>query len=273
MLFQGRNCTYAISQDYLSGLGFSKAIVALVWLTGPVFGATLQPLIGLLSDKCHSAWGKRRPFIISGTVTTVIPLLVFALVDYESSTTLETSEFPDVRSTFLDSRNLTVLLFAIMNAGIQPLQSGLRSLIVDACPVHQQQTANAWAARVINGANVLSYLASSLDLPRYLQLSEYSHFQILCGGAGIHLTVTVAITCLSVQETVLPIDLGESGRTLWAEVDGLRITFRRLPDRIRSVFRIQFFAWMGWFPFLFYISTYVSERCKFSSLSSYVQCR
>ena len=183
----------------------------------------------------------------------------------------ETSEFPNAHPTSLVSRNITVLLFAIMNAGIQPLQSGLRSLIVDVCPLHQQQTANAWAARVINGANVLSYLASSLDLPRYLQLPRHSRFQILCSAAGILLTVTVALTCLSVQEKALAIDVEEPGGTLWAEVDGLRIAFHKLPERIRSVFRIQFLTWIGWFPFLFYISTYVNERCELLSTGSYAQ--
>jgi len=34
---------------------------------------------------------------------------------------------------------------------------------------------------------------------------------------------------------------------------------RHLPTRIQHLCNVQFFAWMGWFPFLFYSSTYIAE--------------
>ncbi|KAG0311800.1 hypothetical protein BGZ97_011634 [Linnemannia gamsii] len=34
---------------------------------------------------------------------------------------------------------------------------------------------------------------------------------------------------------------------------------RYLPTRIQHLCNVQFFAWMGWFPFLFYSSTYIAE--------------
>jgi solute carrier family 45, member 1/2/4 len=36
-------------------------------------------------------------------------------------------------------------------------------------------------------------------------------------------------------------------------------TLFSLPNRIRAICFIQFFAWLGWFPFLFFSSTWVGE--------------
>lgn len=35
--------------------------------------------------------------------------------------------------------------------------------------------------------------------------------------------------------------------------------FRRLPVEIQRICNVQFFAWMGWFPFLFYSTTWIAE--------------
>jgi Na+/melibiose symporter-like transporter len=50
-------CNVAFSKLFL----FSR-------LKGPLSGILLQPLVGGLSDRHRSAWGKRRPFIAFGSV-------------------------------------------------------------------------------------------------------------------------------------------------------------------------------------------------------------
>lgn len=34
----------------------------------------MQPIVGALSDKCTSRWGRRRPFLVGGSVIVVINL-------------------------------------------------------------------------------------------------------------------------------------------------------------------------------------------------------
>jgi solute carrier family 45 protein 1/2/4 len=36
-------------------------------------------------------------------------------------------------------------------------------------------------------------------------------------------------------------------------------SMKRLPLQVRKVCEVQFFAWIGWFPFLFYITTYIGQ--------------
>lgn len=65
---------------YLLSLGLSKSLMALVWIAGPMSGALVQPYIGILSDRCRSSWGKRRPFMAAGTAATVFSLVFLAWV-------------------------------------------------------------------------------------------------------------------------------------------------------------------------------------------------
>lgn len=65
---------------YLLSLGLSKSLMALVWIAGPLSGALVQPYIGILSDSCRSPWGKRTPFMVAGSVATILSLLVLAWV-------------------------------------------------------------------------------------------------------------------------------------------------------------------------------------------------
>lgn len=63
---------------YLLSLGMSKAILALVWIAGPLSGVLVQPFVGLKSDRCRIKWGRRRPFVIGGGLATIFSLLVLA---------------------------------------------------------------------------------------------------------------------------------------------------------------------------------------------------
>lgn len=66
--------TYA--SPYLLSLGLSKSRLSLVWVAGPLSGLIMQPVIGMISDKSTSKYGRRRPFMVMGTVAVVICLLV-----------------------------------------------------------------------------------------------------------------------------------------------------------------------------------------------------
>lgn len=63
---------------YLLSLGMSKALLAFVWLAGPMTGVLVQPYIGVVSDRCRISWGKRKPFMLAGTFGTVTSSLLLA---------------------------------------------------------------------------------------------------------------------------------------------------------------------------------------------------
>lgn len=63
---------------YLLSLGMSKALVAFVWLAGPLTGVLVQPYIGILSDRSRISWGKRKPFMVAGALGTVVASIMLS---------------------------------------------------------------------------------------------------------------------------------------------------------------------------------------------------
>lgn len=49
--------------------------MAIVFLAGPVSGLVMQPLIGVLADNSKSRFGRRRPYMLGGTM-----LCMFAMI-------------------------------------------------------------------------------------------------------------------------------------------------------------------------------------------------
>ena len=61
---------------YVQELGIPHAWASIIWLCGPISGLFVQPLVGQLSDRCASRFGRRRPFIVAGAVSIVFSVLV-----------------------------------------------------------------------------------------------------------------------------------------------------------------------------------------------------
>ena len=61
---------------YLLQLGLTKSKTSLVWIAGPLSGLIIQPLIGVIADRSRSKWGRRRPFMVFGSLVVAFCLLV-----------------------------------------------------------------------------------------------------------------------------------------------------------------------------------------------------
>ena len=109
--------------------------------------------------------------------------------------------------------------------------------------------------------NIIGYLAGYVNLPKLLPFLGHTQFQVLCAIATVALLGTLGITCKLIKEQD-PRVHGEPTAQR-AGVIGffkdLYVSMKRLPPQIMKVCQVQFWAWMGWFPFLFYITTYVGE--------------
>lgn len=159
-----------------------------------------------------------------------------------------------------------VIVFAvsfvyILDFSINVIQAATRAFIVDCAPTHQQEEANAWASRTSGIGNIIGYLSGYVNLPRLMPFLGNTQFKVLCANASLILIATVAISCTCIKERDPHVHGDPS--TQRAGVIGffkdLYHSIRRLPPRIQQVCQVQFFAWIGWFPFLFYITTYVGE--------------
>ena len=175
-----------------------------------------------------------------------------------------------------------ILGMTALNASIQPLQGGLRALLVDASPPHQLAAANAWASRLTCVANVLGYLAGFLDLSGPSSSSSSSvlggsQFRVLCVLCAAAIVATASLTCATVSETpsaepaAAPAGGEATMRRVLSQLGYIYSRFRRLPSMARRVCYVQFCAWLAWAPYLFYIALYVFSPfpCLFSSCLSF----
>ncbi|KAK5088787.1 hypothetical protein LTS08_000811 [Lithohypha guttulata] len=248
---------------YLLSLGMSKALVAFVWLAGPMTGVLVQPYIGMISDRCQISWGKRKPFMLAGTAGVVGTSLLLA---YARQIVFLIGRFNADAVYEGNWKGFTIALATVMmwclDFSINTVQASIRAFIVDGAPAHQQEAANAWASRIVGIGNVFGYIAGYLDLPRHFWFLGKEQFQVLVAFASIVLTTLVLISVLTVRERNPQDepDMGDDENLGFITFFKTVLTsIRRLPTPIYTVCQIQFFSWMGWFPFLFYITTYIGQ--------------
>ena len=63
-------------------LGADEATMPLLWLAGPMTGLLVQPIIGAMSDRTQSRWGRRTPYFLIGAIICSISLF---LMPYSSA--------------------------------------------------------------------------------------------------------------------------------------------------------------------------------------------
>ncbi len=108
--------------------------------------------------------------------------------------------------------------------------------------------------------HVIGYLIGSLDMVRIIGTgSGGSQFKIMILVAIITLLFSVGVVCVSVSERRLLPSASSNSKTVFSVLPELFHRTLNLPPRIQSICWIQFWSWIGWFPFLFYSSTWVGE--------------
>ncbi|KAF2858191.1 hypothetical protein K470DRAFT_283440 [Piedraia hortae CBS 480.64] len=239
---------------YLLGL-------ALVWIAGPLSGTLVQPYVGLKSDQFRSRFGRRRPFMVGGALATTLSFLVLAWAREIVSCVLSIFGMaPDSHVAAKTAIILAVTMIYILDFSINVVQAAIRAFIVDNAPQHQQDSANAWASRLSGVGNIVGYLFGYTNLPKYLWFFGNTQFKVLSIIACVALFLTLSVSCLSIQEADSRRGdiIRESGSVSGFFKDLIR-SVRKLPPQVRKVCLVQLAAWIGWFPFLFYITTYVGE--------------
>ncbi|KAJ1937481.1 hypothetical protein FBU59_004734, partial [Linderina macrospora] len=158
---------------------------------------------------------------------------------------------------------LAVVGFYVLDFSINTSQACARALALDIPPLSQQDLANAYAGRMLNLGSVSGYLLGFMDLRTLVPWHAASQMQALCVLAIIVFVTTITWTCISVREEPLKHrdtsaneqHAGDKTNMLWRIVRGVR----QLPSPVQRVCNVQLFAWIAWFPFLFFATSWVGE--------------
>ncbi|KAK0498608.1 hypothetical protein EDD18DRAFT_1158376 [Armillaria luteobubalina] len=251
---------------FLLGLGISEQLTSLVWLAGPISGLIAQPVIGAISDSSTSKY-RRRFWIISSTVVLVLTTLVLAYC--EAIAAFFVDLFGVGAGDWDEQRNIqvanvaigfAVTSFYLLDFALNALQASLRNLLLDVAPASQLNAGNAWHGRMTHAGNIVGFGFGFFPLAKlpFLQIFGGSQFRKFCILCNFILVVTVFITCYCHEEQERAATSKPSGK--FREVlDNIYVAIIKLPRAVRRVCYVQLFAFMGWFPFLFYSTTYIGQ--------------
>ncbi|KAH9968022.1 major facilitator superfamily domain-containing protein [Russula dissimulans] len=247
----------AYASPYLISLGLSKSLMALVFLAGPLSGLIVQPLIGVMADNSKSRFGRRRPFIAAGVVICSSAFILLGFTRYFASI-ITTWGSP---ANNLLTIGLAVFSIYCIDFSINAVQAVDRALLVDTLPRAEQAKGNAWAAIMLGLGGVSGFFFGGINMPSLLPFLGRTELEVLSVVGFILLIGTHVTTITAVKERIL-LTSRKNKKSFREEITEVWVNTRNLPPVIRQICLIQFFAWLAWFPILFYTTIFISDIYK-----------
>lgn len=230
-----------LSGPVTESLGASPFIYGLIWLAGPFTGIIVQPIVGSLSDKTHTKFGRRRPYLLGGAILASLALWIFP------NSGLVTSFIENVSGLNLPAWSalfFAAIMIWVIDACINIAQGPYRALVPDIIPQEQHSLANSYISLAIGlGSVVAAGTAPALKWAFNYQMPIESQF--LMGALAFSLGMLW--TCITIKEhksKKIDFDLVE-GRTeepcFWASL----YEFFELSPEVAKICVMQFFTWIG----------------------------
>ncbi|XP_008778274.2 sucrose transport protein SUT4-like isoform X2 [Phoenix dactylifera] len=143
---------------YIQTLGIKHAFSSFIWLCGPITGFVVQPCVGIWSDKCHSKYGRRRPFILAGCL--MISLAV-TLIGFSADVGYLLGDTKEHCSTYNGPRYRAAAVFVIgfwmLDLANNTVQGPARALLADLAGPDQRNSANAIFCSWMALGNILGF--------------------------------------------------------------------------------------------------------------------
>lgn len=240
-------------------MGFDGASTALVWGIAPICGTFVQPWFGALSDRHRWRKRGRQAFLTGGAVATSITLVGFSLSRTQVLWIAQYFDEPLADQMVRACIQLnSITWFSLLNIAIQPLQMASRAIIIENNDTSGQVAASAWASRMQGIGSILGFLLGSIPLSKVLPPGLAAEFSILCLLGSVLLLTTAVISAYAIEE-----DLGSvvpsshcNTKTATSQPRGFIEGITNIPREVWQIFAVQFFAWLGWFPFRTYYTRY-----------------
>ena len=247
--FFGVQIAYALQSANISRifatLGADPHQLSFFWILPPLMGMIVQPLIGKYSDRTWCRMGRRKPYLLVGSVVAVI---VMALLPNAGSLNFTTRLFLGLNGAMWFGLFSLIFLDTSINVAMQPF----KMMVGDMVNEEQKTTAYSIQSFLCNAGSLVGYLfpifltwigiANSAPKGVIPDSVIYSFY----GGAAI-LILCVLYTFVKVKE--MPpkeyaefhdIDLSKQEE---APREGLLKLLVKAPKTFWTVGLVQFFCW------------------------------
>lgn len=229
-------------------LGASPLLFGLIWLAGPFTGMVVQPLIGALSDKTKSAFGRRRPYLLGGALLSALALWALpnsAGITNWIGTHLHLS-LPVWCALFF-----AAIMIWILDACVNIAQGPYRALVPDVVPQEQHSIANSYISLAIGlGSVVAAATAPFLKAVFHYQMSIEAQFIM----AALAFTLGMLWTCMAIKERKFEPKEDEKEEK-FDFIKSLKDFFALSPE-VGKICWMQFFTWIGNMCMMIYFTQY-----------------
>ena len=181
-----------IPSQVLSMVGDARKGTGMAWIMGlgAFIALVFPPFVGAISDRARFRMGRRRPFILAGTVINCLALLGMA---------------------YFDSFSLYVLAFLFVQFGNNLATAAYSALIPDIVPHDQRGLASGYMNLMVMLGTIAGVAAAGILTTRAVVLLYWLLMAVLL--------VAMLITVFTVEEEPIteskPLDLGPLLQGLW----------------------------------------------------------
>ncbi len=183
-----------LSGPVTEGLGASPFLFGLIWLAGPVTGMVVQPIIGEMSDKTHTIFGKRRPYLFLGAIFASLALWAFP---NSANIAQKLSETLNLPLGAFGGLIIAAIMIWVIDACVNAAQGPYRALVPDLVPAHQHALANSYLSFAIGlGSVVAAGTAPFLKYVCNYQMSINAQFIM----AALAFSLAMIWTCITTKE-------------------------------------------------------------------------
>ena len=244
--FFGIQFSFGLQQSNMSPiyqyLGADEASLPLLWLAGPMTGLLVQPIIGAMSDRTASRWGRRTPYFLIGAILCSLGLLAMPF-----------------SPTLWFAAGLLWILDAANNVTMEPY----RAYVSDRLEREQHSLGFLTQSAFTGLAQTLAYLAPTLlvllgmnkDAVNANNIPQITVTAFMIGALFSFTTVYWSVK--KVPE--LPLSDDER-RAMLARPSGIAATFaeialaiREMPLTMRRLWWMALFQWYGMMCYWIYI--------------------
>ncbi|KAI3969788.1 hypothetical protein MKW92_018751 [Papaver armeniacum] len=245
---------------YVQELGIPHAFASLVWLCGPLSGFLVQPLVGHMSDRCTSRFGRRKPFIVAGAISIILAVLVIG----------HSADIGGLLGDTNQSRPRAIIAFVLgfwlLDVANNMTQGPCRALLADLTGKDQRRSriANAHFSLFMAVGNILGFATGS-----YSGCVNCANLKSAFFLDIAFMVITTYVSISAAQEVPLPSNISTNSENERPDLSDsvhepfigeLFHTFTYLTGPIWIILLVTSLTWVGWFPFLLFDTDWMGRE-------------
>jgi maltose/moltooligosaccharide transporter len=250
--FLGLQYSFGLQQANMSPiysyLGAAEDKLPLLWLAGPLTGLIVQPIIGAMSDRTDTRWGRRTPYFLFGAIFCSISLF---FMPFSSAVWMATS------------------ILWILDAANNVTQEPYRAFVSDKLDKSQHSLGFMTQSAFTGLGQTLSYLTPFL-LINVIGIAKEAKVGALPTTTWIAFLIGAVLsigTMMWTLYTTKEIPLTDAERAkIKSAPKGFGATFseigaaiKEMPTTMRQMGLMMLFSWYGMFIYWQYIAKTISK--------------